>query len=174
MRVMGNNVLQTIGYEGSSIEDFVNTLIACRVSLLLDIRDFPGSRKKGFSKNRLAQILSEHDIEYIHLKGLGDPKNGRDAARRGDMAKFRRIFHSHMKSEIAKTHLNLAVDLSLSKNTCLLCYERDHRDCHRSIVASHIVRVTDQKIRHRGVVHGIANPLSGIFLGTFNEQSAIG
>ena len=86
--------ISTIGYEGATIGAFVTALRDASIDILIDVRDLPLSRKNGFSKKRLAQILAEADIDYIHLKGLGDPKDGRNAARAGDYGLFRQIFWS--------------------------------------------------------------------------------
>jgi uncharacterized protein (DUF488 family) len=75
--------LFTIGYEGATIDEFIAILFDWDIEHLIDVRDFPTSRKKGFSKNLLAESLNNYGIEYTHLKGLGDPKEGGNAARAG-------------------------------------------------------------------------------------------
>jgi uncharacterized protein (DUF488 family) len=87
----------TIGYEGGTIDAFLRALREAGVELVLDIRAAPVSRKKGFSKNQLAAHLAEAGIGYRHLRGLGTPKRGRDAARGGDIESFERIFLQHME-----------------------------------------------------------------------------
>ncbi len=150
------HLLQTIGYEGSVIEDFIETLRQSGVSLLIDVRDFPGSRKKGFSKTRLALHLADAGIGYRHLKGLGDPKPGRDAARAGKMSEFRHIFSAHMETHSAVSDLSEAVELATTENACLLCFEQNHENCHRSIVAERMVEHAEIHLKHLDVVHGIA------------------
>lgn len=145
----------TIGYEGSSIEDFIATLISQKISVLIDIRDRPLSRKKGFSKNALAEALQSQGIEYIHLKGLGDPKEGRDAARSGDMATFEKIFKKHMKSKEAQADLKKASKISMMKTACFLCFEREPKCCHRNIVVKQMTESTEQEITHIGVQKGM-------------------
>ena len=71
--------------------DLFASLKANRVKLLIDVRDVPISRKPGFSKTSLAQGLADAGIGYLHLKGLGDPKPGRIAAREGRFSDFCRI-----------------------------------------------------------------------------------
>ena len=66
-------VLATIGYEGAALADFIATLKAARVSLVLDIREAPISRRPGFSKRVLGAALEETGIAYLHLRGLGNP-----------------------------------------------------------------------------------------------------
>lgn len=141
----------TIGYEGSQVEAFVATLRRTGVKTLIDVRDLPLSRKRGFSKSALAANLEVSGIAYLHLKGLGDPKPGRDAARAGEYAEFRRIFGRHMKSEFAQRDLAKAAELIRAQLCCLMCFEQDHCNCHRSIVADHLVRQTGLQLHHLSI-----------------------
>ena len=148
--------LFTIGYEGASLEDFLATLNIAGVDQLVDIRDFPGSRRKGFSKNALREALGAEGIGYEHLKGLGDPKPGRDAARAGRFDEFLAIYTAHFETEVARDDLLRAVDLVVEKRSCLLCYERDYRSCHRNIVAQRIFEMTGLTVQNLGVRLGAA------------------
>lgn len=148
--------LHTIGYEGSSIEDFLATLRLAGIDLIIDVRDVPLSRKRGFSKKSLDSHLERSGIDYRHLKGLGDPKDGRVAAREGRFDDFRRIFGEHLLTDIAQADLATAISLSSKKNACLLCFERDHRECHRSAVAVEMSRQKGFRVVHIGVRQGAA------------------
>lgn len=141
----------TIGYEGSRVDEFVATLRGAGVETLIDVRDLPLSRKPGFSKSALAEKLEANGIAYVHLKGLGDPKPGREAARAGKHALFRQIFGRHMGSDVAQRDLERAVELVRHKPSCLMCFEQDHCHCHRSIVADHIVEHTGLRLMHLSV-----------------------
>lgn len=152
---MSQKEIFTIGYEGAALEDFLKTLSHVDIDVLVDVRDVPASRKKGFSKSSLRDALKEVGIEYIHLKGLGDPKEGRDAARSGDMEKFKKIFSNHLKSEEAKLDMTKAIAIVQDKRACLLCFERMPDSCHRTIVAKKIANVTDQVVRALGVQKGL-------------------
>jgi uncharacterized protein (DUF488 family) len=127
--------LYTVGYEGHKPADLFASLKAHRVNLLIDVRDVPISRKPGFSKTSLAQGLDEVGIRYLHLRGLGDPKPGRVAAREGRFSDFRRIFTAHMLTTAAQQALAEAIVAASKSIACLLCFEQDHTNCHRCIVA---------------------------------------
>ena len=99
----------TIGYEGGTVAGFIRALKDAGVEQVLDIRAAPVSRKKGFSKNQLAAHLSEASISYRHLRGLGTPKRGREAARSGDVERFERIFLEHMEEPEALVDLGEAI-----------------------------------------------------------------
>lgn len=130
--------LMTIGYEGSTIDDFVKTLEIAGVQVLVDVRAVTVSRKKGFSKNGLAARLQTHGIRYIHAKDLGDPKPGREAARAGDFVTFRKVFGEHLTTESAQRAVRDVAAIAKEEMTCLMCYERDPSTCHRQIVATQL------------------------------------
>lgn len=153
--------LMTIGYEGASIDDFVATLKAANVTRLIDIRELPLSRKKGFSKHALRQAVEAAGISYEHIKSLGDPKPGRDAAKAGDFSTFRKIFSEHLSSEPAQLALDNIIPVAIEGGACLLCFERCHKECHRTMVAHEIEKRSDVSIRHIGVRHGLAVELNG-------------
>jgi uncharacterized protein (DUF488 family) len=134
--------ISTIGYEGATIEQFVAALRHASVDLVIDVRDVPLSRKKGFSKNQLAEFLSLSGIEYVHLRGLGDPKEGREAARSGNYGLFEKIFRKHMRSHAAERDLDTASGLVRDYRACLMCFEADYEKCHRSIVADFLADIT--------------------------------
>lgn len=145
--------LNTIGYEGASLDDFIQTLNAARITLLIDIRERAQSRRRGFSKTALSERLAAANIQYMHLRELGDPKPGREAARSGDMALFRRIYLSVLNSKAAQLALESIVREADSNVVCLLCYERNHEDCHRKLVSDRIESRVGCKTRHLGVKH---------------------
>lgn len=141
----------TIGYEGANIEAFIYTLRRLNISHVIDIRDLPASRRRDFSKNILKSHLQEHSIEYSHFKPLGDPKPGREAMRRGDVSAFTEIFHAHMKLDAAQNALEEVMEIASNEPSVLLCFERDPKGCHRSIVATSMAQKKAFKIRHIGV-----------------------
>jgi len=140
--------VSTIGYEGAAIEHFVAALKAASINLVIDVRELPLSRKKGFSKSSITEILSSWGIGYVHLRGLGDPKEGRLAARAGDYVRFKKLFGKHMRSQTAERDLRVACDLVQKHRACLMCFEADFETCHRSIVADHVARATGLMIDH--------------------------
>ncbi|WP_083202457.1 DUF488 family protein [Stappia indica] len=147
-------MLATIGYEKSTLDDFIATLLLGDIEVLIDIRDRAQSRRHGFSKTALSQALADVGIKYIHLKALGDPKAGRDAARAGLMNKFREIFSSVLEQDAAKQALSEVEVLASSKRVCLMCYERDHHCCHRKMVSDYLESSLKEKTIHLGVKHG--------------------
>ena len=129
------STIYTIGYEGTDIDRFIATLKAVDVLVLADVRAVALSRKKGFSKLALRTRLEAEGIDYIHFINLGDPKPGRDAARAGQLDKFRQIYGLHLAGTEAQLAFGELAKVVKFKPTCLLCFERDPNACHRSIVA---------------------------------------
>jgi uncharacterized protein (DUF488 family) len=132
------SVVYTIGYEGTDIDRFVATLKAVGVKRVADVRAVALSRKKGFSKKSLSARLEAEGIEYLHFIELGDPKQGREAARAGRFDEFRDIYGLHLDSEEAQVSLKKLLCVVSAAPTCLLCFERDPETCHRSIVAGQL------------------------------------
>jgi uncharacterized protein (DUF488 family) len=141
----------TIGYEGASLADFLTTLKAAGVQLLLDIRELPISRRKGFSKSALSAALVEAGIEYSHERALGSPREIRYRLREdGDLARFFSDFREYLATQ------RPLLD-SLARTTtgavALLCYERNHAECHRSVVADALARRAQSTVQHLTVPH---------------------
>jgi uncharacterized protein (DUF488 family) len=143
----------TIGYEGATLQDFVTTLRIAEIKHLVDVREVAQSRRPGFSKNSLAAALVEAGIGYTHLRQLGDPKPGREAARRGDIATFVEIFEEHLQLPATKDALSTAASICNLQPTVLLCFERNPQLCHRTLVAKSVADLCSSSVRHLGVVH---------------------
>jgi uncharacterized protein (DUF488 family) len=123
-------------------------LVDAGVELVIDVRAVPVSRKPGFAKTRLGAWLDGNNIAYLHLKGLGTPKEGREAAKAGRMDEFRAIFDQHMSSDQAQADLAEARRLCHDRGVCLLCCEADPTNCHRTIVAETLAQADAFTIHH--------------------------
>ena len=126
------NRVDTIGYEGRNIAEFVEALASAGVTLLVDVRENAMSRVRGFSKSRLREALAEAGIAYEHMKGLGNPKENRDALRSGDERAIA-YFNKRLLNGSADDLKRLGEALQ-SEHVALLCFERDHQTCHRSLI----------------------------------------
>ena len=131
-------VLSTIGYERATLDEVIGRLKAAQVDIVIDVRAVASSRRAGFSKTILGASLRAAGVDYLHLRPLGTPKAGRQAARAGHTAEMRRIFEAHLKEPEAQLALAQAVEIAAARKAALLCYEADAKDCHRAIVADRI------------------------------------
>jgi uncharacterized protein (DUF488 family) len=141
--------LFTIGYEKAALRDVLQTLKQAKVELLIDTRAVAASRRAGFSKRMLAASLEAEGIKYLHLQKLGTPAEGREAARAGDLKKLWKIYGKHIKTPEAQGQLSdLESLLREGRRICLLCYERNPDECHRSRIAELMHESTGQKIEN--------------------------
>jgi uncharacterized protein (DUF488 family) len=141
--------LFTIGYEQTPPKAVLDELENAGVKLLVDVRAVASSRRPGFSKNQLAAGLDERGIAYLHLRGLGTPKDGREAARSGKFEQLHRIYAKHLKTPQAKEELDELSSLMMKSGpVCILCYERDHKQCHRQWIAEIIEARDGVKIKN--------------------------
>jgi len=128
--------LFTIGYEQTPSKAVLDELEAAGVKLLVDVRAVASSRRPGFSKSQLAAGLDERGIGYVHLRDLGTPKEGREAARSGNIPQLEKIYSAHLKTPQAREQMDeLAALVEKAGPICILCYERDHTHCHRRWIA---------------------------------------
>ena len=124
----------TIGYEKSTQPELIAALQAAGVRRLIDVRAVPLSRRPGFSKNILKNGLDEAGIDYVHLKALGTPAEGREAARKGRHAELERIYAGQLELPDAIVAGAEMRELAAEKPSALLCYERDPSGCHRTLL----------------------------------------
>ncbi len=124
----------TIGYEGATQADLVARLAEAGVELLVDVRAVPLSRRPGFSKNILAAGLKEAGIDYLGLKALGTPPEGREAARKGQHARMAEVYAGQLEKPEALAQAAQLLDIAAARPTALLCFERDPAGCHRSLL----------------------------------------
>jgi len=124
----------TIGYEATTMAEFLAALTRAGVQRVIDVRALPLSRRPGFSKSSLAASLREVGIDYFHLKQLGTPKRGRDAAKKGDVATLREVYDVQLGLPEAQAQVAQMHALAAEKPSALLCYERDPCHCHRTLL----------------------------------------
>lgn len=140
--------IATIGYEAATVQDVVRALTDAGVELLVDVRAVASSRRPGFSKSKLAAHLAEAGIEYLHLRALGTPAEGRAAARAGRHAEMHAIFREHLGTEQAQAELAALADIVRGgRRVCLLCFEADPAHCHRTLVAAALGRRIPLEVR---------------------------
>jgi uncharacterized protein (DUF488 family) len=124
----------TIGYEGTTMDEFLAALQAAGVERLIDVRALPLSRRPGFSKSPLRAALEEAGIEYVHLKALGTPAEGRSAARAGRHEQLKRIYSGQLELPEAIVQAAQMIVLAEEKPSALLCFEREPAHCHRTLL----------------------------------------
>jgi uncharacterized protein (DUF488 family) len=124
----------TIGYEDTTVPEFIAALQKAGVERVIDVRALPLSRRPGFSKSALRSALEESGIEYVHLKALGTPSEGRTAARAGRHADMARIYAGQLELPEAMAQSAQMLELAKEKPSALLCMEREPAHCHRTLL----------------------------------------
>ena len=124
----------TIGYEGTTVPEFIAALERAGVERVIDVRALPLSRRPGFSKTALGAALGEAGIEYVHLKALGTPAEGRAAARAGRHADLERIYAGQLELPEAIGQSAQMLALARERPSALLCMEREPARCHRTLL----------------------------------------
>ena len=126
--------LFTFGYEAISVDAFIARLKKVGVTVVVDVRELPLSRKKGFSKTAFSQALADAGIAYEHLPVFGCPRPIRNRYKAdGDWKRYEKAFNAY----IATQNVSVSALAKFSKTThaCLVCFEADFNFCHRSLVA---------------------------------------
>ena len=122
----------SVGYQERDIDEFVQLLVDNNVELLVDVRLNAISRKRGFSKTALSNALADAGIEYRHERELGNPKDNREPFRQG-LTSARTRYLAHLSNGASAVYAEV-VSLARTSRVALLCYERDHAECHRSCI----------------------------------------
>lgn len=137
MDAMNAQELYTVGYEGRDIDSFITHLKAFNITRLIDVREIPISRKKGFSKSQLKRRVEAENIEYVHIKSLGSPSHIRHRLKADH--DYEQFFLSYLKYlEDNPDAISKAYQYVKDGITCLMCFEKVPEYCHRSTVANKI------------------------------------
>ena len=142
----------TIGYEGLSIDSFLSLLAQHRIDTIVDVREYPVSRKPGFSKKSLASVLHLAGREYVHIAELGCPKPVRDRYREdGNWQRYTENFLKYLHTQTSA--IAALSERTRSSRCALLCFEADHNFCHRSLVADAVHTYCGAHVRHIEIAH---------------------
>jgi uncharacterized protein (DUF488 family) len=134
---MAQTELFTIGYEGKEIDEFIARLKKYKVTRLIDVREIPLSRKKGFSKTILQDRLTNENIEYLHFKSLGSPSEIRHELKSTwDYDAFFRKYSEYLSNNLAV--IKEVYQYILDGTNCIMCFEQFPNKCHRSVIAKKI------------------------------------
>ena len=128
--------LFTIGYEATTMGAFLDALTSAGVERVIDVRALPLSRRPGFSKSPLRAALAEAGIDYVHLKALGTPAEGREAARKGRHDDLKRIYAAQLDLPEAIVAAAQMREMAAEKPSALLCFEREPAACHRTLLVA--------------------------------------
>lgn len=107
----------------------------------MDVRELPISRKPGFSKAKLARYAAEEGIDYLHLRSLGSPRSSRKKLKEsGDFATFSKEYVAHLEQDSNEDLEALLTLVNSGRSAALMCFERDHTVCHRTLLVNKLLR----------------------------------
>lgn len=135
-------MLVNLGYEGRSAQEVVDALVMHGVEILVDVRLTPISRKPGLSKSALSEALAAAGIKYVHCRGLGNPRDNREAfAHPGaPRQQARERFRARLNNG-SRDSLGEIAALARKTHVALLCYERKPSACHRDVIVEEAQRI---------------------------------
>jgi uncharacterized protein (DUF488 family) len=136
----------TIGYERTTVPEFIAALERAGVVRVIDVRALPLSRRPGFSRTALRVALEEAGIDYVHLKALGTASDGRAAARAGRHGDLERIYSGQLELPEAIAQSARMLEIAREKPSALLCMEREPANCHRTLLLDAVA--ADAKVTH--------------------------
>jgi uncharacterized protein (DUF488 family) len=140
--------LFTVGYEGRSVDELIAELVGAGVERLVDVRELPLSRRRGFSKTALGDALRNAGIEYVHVRALGNPKPNRQRYWAGDIEGGAAVYRKHLNNGSRGALIELAESLG-DDPSCLLCFERNHVECHRDVIVDALQELhPDLRVSH--------------------------
>jgi uncharacterized protein (DUF488 family) len=132
----------SLGYEGISLDRYVEVLKSHQISLVIDVRETPWSYKPGFSKKPLSERLESEQISYIHLKAAGNPSKNRKMGL--PQQQVIQLYKEHLESEPSclETIYGLIREKHRQGAVCLLCFEEKPHDCHRKVILDTLAEQT--------------------------------
>jgi uncharacterized protein (DUF488 family) len=140
--------LCTIGYEGDTVDGFLARLVRAEVDVLIDVRKTPLSRKYGFSKTTLSELLKDRGITYLHLPELGIPSDKR--RRLASQADYQALFADYQANILPAggDAVDRIVELVAVRRAALCCFEETHDRCHRGVLSEHVAKRAGLTIAH--------------------------
>lgn len=142
-----SNHLYTVGYEGMDISAFIVRLLEAGIQTIVDVRELPLSRKKGFSKTAFRDALAQSGIAYFHVPALGCPKEIRTSYKTDkDWSAYTKSFLTYVETQ--ETTVRELVKLAKATKACLVCFEADFSMCHRTYVARAARKLGGPSVMH--------------------------
>ncbi len=148
-RPVAEKAIYTAGYEGKTVDEFLNLLMECGISRLIDVRSNPISRRYGFHKSTLARLCGFMGIDYKHIPELGIL--GSDRHDLNSTFQYTDLFDKYRIGLASQENALInVIDLLKSEPSVLVCMEADPLFCHRNVLAHHLEPLINMPIKHLG------------------------
>ena len=148
---INKTILFTIGYEGISLEEYLNRLLKNDVKILIDVRNNPLSMKYGFNKSQLKRYCENLEIQYLHFPDVGIQSNQRQELKtQSDYDKLFSIYRKNNLTKTLPTQIAIFNLLKEHKRIALTCFEANINQCHRKYLAEAIesFKNFDLEVKH--------------------------
>lgn len=132
-------MVESVGYEGCDIDEFVADLVRRDIDVLVDVRLNAVSRRRGFRKTALRNALDAAGIEYRHLRALGNPRENRAAFSGDNLEAGRAVYRGLLDSPAAAAEMAQLAELAEAGHVAVMCFERDEEHCHRKVVLDELL-----------------------------------
>jgi Protein of unknown function, DUF488 len=143
-----HSTIFTCGYEGKTVEAFLDMLLRAKVQTILDVRRNPIARRFGFHKSTLSRLAAQVGIRYLHFPDLGVPSEFRqNLVTEQDYARLFRYYANSVLAEQEAAIDELCQTVNQSSSS-LLCKEADPTCCHRSVLAKHLSKRLNMRVSH--------------------------
>lgn len=144
----------TAGYEGRSVDSFLNLLVQSGIQRLIDVRRNPIARRYGFHRSTLSRLCNRLEIKYVHIPTLGIASDKRREL--NSAADYRALFADYRSGTLREETkaIREVSSLVMERPSVLVCMEKDPEFCHRSALAEEVSKQTRLSIRNLGCGHG--------------------
>jgi uncharacterized protein (DUF488 family) len=163
----------TLGYQGLSLEKYVETLLASNVGIVLDVREVAWSYNRRYIKSVLQKTLLEAGIKYTHLRVCGNPSANRKTATSIEECLSRYRDYLKENSECLEILLEYVEHASKrNQPACLTCYEHKPEECHRNILTDSLLEIAPElQITHLKYIEATKINHALLFLDTTIQLS---
>lgn len=135
-------LIYTLGYEGINLQDYTEVLATAGVGVVLDVREHPWSQRPDFIRWRMAPVLTEAGIDYVHVRAAGNPSHIRKSSQSVEECLAR--YRAHLESNgqcLSELYSHARLAFERGRPACLTCYERLPESCHRSVLLEGLLRL---------------------------------
>ena len=130
----------TVGHSTLLIEDFISRLKSFEITLLADVRSFPGSRRyPHFNRENLSSTLTDTGIRYEHFRELGGRRRARpDSLNLAWRNESFRGYADYMETPEFRAGIGRLLELVRQERVAIMCSEAVWWRCHRSMISDYL------------------------------------
>lgn len=134
----------TLGYQGLDLGGYIRELVKVGAGTVIDVRERAWSNRPDFIKSSLNQGLHDAKIGYVHLQAAGNPSEIRKTAKSAEecLTRYRKYLRDNPDA-VGELYSHVRMAAESRRPACLLCYERNPHECHRSVLIEQLIELDD-------------------------------